>query len=142
MSHDMNVAALCLQEVNRRRRHGDIVSSVDDYSRAVWQSGDTTTTTSQGPQAVSRLMPGIVEEGSLDDEREVDTDMVSSPPPHLHTADIELPPLTHSSTSPSAQMSEDMDLPPLGHTTSPPLPPGDDLDLPPLMHTTSNNPRL
>jgi hypothetical protein len=102
MSSDMNVAALCLQEINRRWRTGDYISP-EDYYRAVWQLQDGSPTTPGAVGGVSSstgqghgLMPGIVEEGSAD-EREVDTSSAMSPPPHFHTVDLDdSPPRDHS----------------------------------------------
>ena len=103
MSNEMNINALYMHELRWRRTNGDYLS-LDDYARAVWQSPDGSTVVSTTGSAFGsahtasmmptggpghEIMPEITEEGSADDEREVDTSVMSPPP--LQRADS--PPL-------------------------------------------------
>lgn len=108
MSSDMNVAALFLQEINRRHRNSDFLTQ-EDYYRAVWHSHDDGSPTAGGAVGGTvhsgsaggqghGTMPGIVEEGSADDEREVDTSSLMMPPPRFHTADSDTPPHIRSNS--------------------------------------------
>ncbi|KAK7110054.1 autophagy-related protein 9A-like [Littorina saxatilis] len=101
MSNEMNINALYMHEL-RWRRGNSAYLSTDDYARAVWQSPEGSTagstlgsaygiTTAHSTSTLPALgqghevMPEIQEEGSADDEREVDTSMMS--PPSLHHTD-------------------------------------------------------
>ena len=95
LTNEMNISALYMHD--RRWRQGNDYLSMDDYARAVWQSPDGSTvgstmgsafgsthSTSTMPAASQghEVMPEIVEEGSADDEREVDTSLMAPLPQH------------------------------------------------------------
>ncbi|XP_076464699.1 autophagy-related protein 9A-like [Babylonia areolata] len=90
MTNEMNINALFMHELRWRRNTSDYLS-LEDYTRAIWQSSDGSAVGSAycpaGGQQGHSVMPGITEEGSADDEREVDTSRLSPlpppPPPHL-----------------------------------------------------------
>lgn len=102
MNNEMNINALFMHELRWRRGNNDYLS-LDDYTRAVWQSPDGSTVGSTAGSAVMSahsssvlpppgaqghsVMPGITEEGSVEDEREVDTSLMSPPPQH-HCTDF------------------------------------------------------
>lgn len=94
MSNEMNISALYMHD--RRWRQGNDYLSIDEYARAVWNSPDGSTVGSTSGSAYGsahststlpaggqghEIMPEILEEGSADDEREVDTSLMC---PLLH----------------------------------------------------------
>ncbi|KAK7479311.1 hypothetical protein BaRGS_00029481 [Batillaria attramentaria] len=87
MTNEMNLSALYMHELRWRRAHGEYMS-FDDHARAVWQQQpsasplasppDCDFTVATGPPTSIKPMPEITEEGSADDEREVDTSLMVS----------------------------------------------------------------
>lgn len=88
MTNEMNLSALYMHELRWRRAHGEYMS-FDDHARTVWQQQPSLITpvssppeggisVATGPPVSINPMPEITEEGSLDDEREVDTSLMVS----------------------------------------------------------------
>lgn len=86
MTNEMNLSALYMHELRWRRAHGEY-TSFDEHARAVWQqppllsppeSASNLHVTTAAPLGSITPIPEILEEGSADDEREVDTSLMVS----------------------------------------------------------------